>query len=322
MHRPALIISPGVSTRGGAWGNEVRNYSEVLEGDVFTLGDISSWSMKEGRYTIFKRSWLGFLLFLARLVKEHRNYHLTFIEQSPRTRMGTIFIMLILLRLLEPGKCAWRLTMAWLDMSNIQRAMFGYILPRLRLVMAMDKETQAYIEGKTHHNIALFATGINTGQFRELASPSARRFTFLFASAPFESKYFANKGVCILLEAFRDLSVRYGNIDLVLIMRGSQDNAGALLSGYAADHIKIVNRFITDMTEYYRDSHATIFVPTDLEMSRHYPLAVMESIACGRPVVVSNILEIASIVERENCGKVCEPTATSVAHAMEACMKN
>jgi glycosyltransferase involved in cell wall biosynthesis len=52
------------------------------------------------------------------------------------------------------------------------------------------------------------------------------------------------------------------------------------------------------------------------------PLSAVESLACGRPVVTTEVLEIAEIVKEYQCGCVAKPVKEDFISALVECKKN
>jgi len=65
--------------------------------------------------------------------------------------------------------------------------------------------------------------------------------------------------------------------------------------------------------------HASVALATDPAIIRPYPHSLMESLAAGKPVLVSRYIPMADYVEQTGCGKVIEAVdPISILDAVEA----
>jgi len=83
-------------------------------------------------------------------------------------------------------------------------------------------------------------------------------------------------------------------------------------------NVEVINRIVTDINEVYGRSSCTMAPFLDFESHKPAPMAIIESLATGKPVLVSNKVSIANIVDNERCGVVFEP---SIDNAVDAISK-
>lgn len=312
----------------GAWANEINNWSKLLKSDVVTLSTQRPLIRKIKNYLIFKRGMLGIILFFLYIFISQYRYELLSIEASPTYKKG-LFVFLAFFRILKIKDCAWRLSKDWLVkdeniLTNIALKLFGRILPMLKYIFVLDEKTKKYLKEKGIDKNVYFITGVDVNLFKDEPCSSSDSFIFLFGSSPTDIKMIKHKGIMILKQAMKKIILKYDYVKLVLINRGGK-NTNYLKSIFSDlpdkyVEIKYENNSQFDMTNRYREINAAIFIPIDLKYSRNYPFSIMESIACGRPVIVSNNLEISKIVEEQNCGIVTNATWHGIASAMEECM--
>jgi glycosyltransferase involved in cell wall biosynthesis len=76
------------------------------------------------------------------------------------------------------------------------------------------------------------------------------------------------------------------------------------------------------MPGLYRDHHFTIIPYACSNGGKECPNSLVESLACGRPVLISSISPFAYFIEENQCGIVFDPTPASLIVAIEKGMKN
>ena len=151
-------------------------------------------------------------------------------------------------------------------------------------------------------------------------------FRILFASAPTienpKENNFENKGVSLMLVAFKEFC-KYYNAELILIWRNKhlKDLFTKIKELKLEKSVKIYNG-IVNMPRVYAQSHVAIIPYKNLIQSTEMPLSAIESLACGRPVLTSNIPEISELIRINKCGVVFKPEKNSFVTALLECRKN
>src|SRR5207237_6289000 len=72
-----------------------------------------------------------------------------------------------------------------------------------------------------------------------------------------------------------------------------------------------------DMAVHYQQAHATLAPFTDLRRAKRAPNSVVESLACGRPVIVTEAVGLAELIREGRAGIVCGPTGLDLAEALD-----
>lgn len=67
------------------------------------------------------------------------------------------------------------------------------------------------------------------------------------------------------------------------------------------------------MARRYQSAHVTVAPFTDRERCEPAPNSIVESLACGRPVVVTSQVGLANVIQDEGAGLICEPTGDALA---------
>jgi glycosyltransferase involved in cell wall biosynthesis len=141
-------------------------------------------------------------------------------------------------------------------------------------------------------------------------------FTVLFASSPDRAEWMEARGVHLILDAaalrpdmrFRMLWRPWGDSEPVvrrwIAERGLQNVE--LIVGWAAD-----------MPSEYSRAHAVLAPFTDMNRSKPTPNSVVDSLACGRPAVVTDLIGLADLVAESHSGCVVAPTGGSLAESLD-----
>jgi glycosyltransferase involved in cell wall biosynthesis len=72
-----------------------------------------------------------------------------------------------------------------------------------------------------------------------------------------------------------------------------------------------------DMAGHYRGAHVTVAPFTDPERCKPVPNSLIESLACGRPVLLTERTGLAAVVREAQAGLVCPPTGEGLAERLD-----
>ena len=141
-------------------------------------------------------------------------------------------------------------------------------------------------------------------------------FTVLFASSPDRSEWISARGVDQLLIA---ASLR-PNMRFVLSWRPWGDSLHAVRADIERRSLKnvvLLTGFEPDMPSLYQTAHVTAVPFRDLKRCKPAPSSLIESLACGRPVVSTPAVKLSSIVRRAGAGVICEATGSELAESLD-----
>ncbi len=150
--------------------------------------------------------------------------------------------------------------------------------------------------------------------------PSTKKFTILNASCPGKVKYLNERGIYLLLEAdyfLQDTKIKFlwRGGEYTLFRKKTRDKRFR--------NIEIENKIHTDMNFQYAQVHCTIIPYLQLDENlKTMPTSAIESLAAGKPVLVSSKTGIADIIRKEKCGVVFEPTQKDLLRAIEEIKEN
>ena len=167
-----------------------------------------------------------------------------------------------------------------------------YLCANSAVVSTIQKHTPAQI----YHIIP----GIDTTRWSSRPrSSSMSPFKLLMASAPHSRDQFKSKQIYLLLDYIKQTP----DIQLTLIWRGvDTEHMRQLIDRYALqDRVRLIDQEV-DMQQYFDQCHATILLCDQNGVLKNYPHSLMESICCGRPVILSETTELAHMVERQSLG--------------------
>lgn len=141
-------------------------------------------------------------------------------------------------------------------------------------------------------------------------------FTVLFASSPERTDWLDARGLPTILNA---ASLR-PNMRFRLLWRPWGDSLAYVqneIEQRGLQNVDLVVGRVADMSTEYSRSHVTVAPFADLNRCKPMPNSLIESLACGRPVVCSPIVGLAPQVVESGVGVVCEPRGEELAHALD-----
>ena len=169
------------------------------------------------------------------------------------------------------------------------------------------------LKGIATNKIVLIYPGLDLSKFRFM-NLSREKFRILFASAPLFPNHFDGRGVRLLLES----SGLIEDIDLILLWRKrGLGKIKKLLSQHNNNNISLINRTVRDMSLVYDNVSATVAPFTDERTNKSCPNSIIESLASGKPVLVSDKVGISGLIEKEKCGVVFRPDPSGFVRAIE-----
>jgi len=143
-----------------------------------------------------------------------------------------------------------------------------------------------------------------------------RPFTVLFASSPERDDWLEARGVDLLVDAaalrpemrFRLVWRPWGD-SITRVRRWINDRQ---LSNVEL----VVGRFV-NMAEHYQQAHVTVAPFTLPARCKPVPNSLLESLACGRPVVATSAVGLSAVLNESNVGVTCMETAADLAAALD-----
>ncbi len=194
---------------------------------------------------------------------------------------------------------------------------------RRSLLDRVDRFVAEYPAGR----VFLERLGIDRGRVRlifppvDLARFSPRPapdgpFRVLFASSPDDADWLEARGVPLILDAAA-LRPRFR---FRLLWRPWGDSAARVLDGIqqrGLTNVELVVSACRDMAAAYNAAHVCVAPFTDATRCKPAPNSVVESLACGRPVLVTETVGLADLVREGRAGSVCPPSGAALAEHLD-----
>ena len=89
-----------------------------------------------------------------------------------------------------------------------------------------------------------------------------------------------------------------------------------MLSEADSDNIKVIDKILPNIDNVLKDVHSTILCPENWDESKPCPISLIESLACGRPLLASNRVGISNLIEQERCGVTFTPDPAEAENAI------
>jgi glycosyltransferase involved in cell wall biosynthesis len=169
--------------------------------------------------------------------------------------------------------------------------------------------------GIANQRIRLIFPPVDLQKFTPAPAPPGP-FTVLFASSPDQESWLSARGVPQLLDAaaarprmqFRLLWRPWGN---------SPDRVRSWIAERGLTNVELRVGCSSDMPGQYRTAHVTAAPFTDPQRCKPVPNSLIESMACGRPVLMTESVGLAEMVTAANAGRVSAATGDALAEQLD-----
>lgn len=231
------------------------------------------------------------------------------------------------LRYLDPKKCIPIVTSIPFINESVESEI-KKIASKLRGIIVQSKRTKEQLidTGVDHDKLIVMYPLVDVSKFKYSEPPPLNEFRILFASAPnFEVEgedNFGDKGVPLLLESVKEF-IKEEDALLYMVWRGKYNRELYQLINRLdlKDQVKVIDG-VVGMPEMYAKTHVTVIPFSNLWRSPEIPLSAVESLACGRPLVATDIGEIADIVRKYKCGCATKPNKEDFLLSLIECKNN
>ena len=189
-----------------------------------------------------------------------------------------------------------------------------------RVVVSNGRDVQRLTQWGIH-NASVIRPGIALERFFVAAPPaiesnqSSQPFRLFMGSAPWTLPDFQRKGVDSLLAVLRGMP----QLHITFLWRGFlyEDMLARVRAQGLEGRVTVLNERV-DVAAQLRAAHAAILVASDASIIKAYPNSLMEAIACGRPVIISQLIPMSDDIAMHGCGvvvpDVSAPTLESAIH--------
>ncbi len=146
------------------------------------------------------------------------------------------------------------------------------------------------------------------------------KFTILFASSPPKLNMFKSTGTNLLLGVAKELE---NQVDFIFLWRKiGYKKLISKIKKLKIKNVKIINKTIKDMNKIYAMADATIATPLIYHEFKPIPNTIIESMASGKPVLVSNITGIKDLIIKEKCGITFDPNKNDIIKSISKLKKD
>jgi len=174
-------------------------------------------------------------------------------------------------------------------------------LSRLHSIVVPNAIDRELLERHGMANVKVLRPGIDLSRFYVTPASPTSEFVLLAGSSPWTRKQFRTKGVDALLRVAKETPY----LRLVFLWRGvlSREMHDRVDQAGLTDRVEILDEW-TDVNQLLRRVHAAVVLADKPKLVKAYPHSLLEALACGRPVLVSNRIAMADYVQSAKCGLV------------------
>ncbi|NKQ36717.1 MAG: glycosyltransferase [Chloroflexi bacterium] len=174
---------------------------------------------------------------------------------------------------------------------------------RLAAVTVYDERSYGKLRDWGLTNVHLVQSGIDVAKFTHTAVPLTDEIRLLSASAPWTKAQFASKGVAALLEAAQQMP----RLQIIFLWRGMlyEEMMARVAQAGVADRVQVINERV-DVNGILAKVHGTINLASNGALIKAYPHSLLDSLAAGKPVLVSKVIAMSDYVKRVGCGVVVD----------------
>jgi len=184
-------------------------------------------------------------------------------------------------------------------------------LARLRAIVVQSERDREILRqiGIRDEAVRLIRPGIPVEPYRETHGP----FTILFASSPLNAADFLSRGIYLITA----VAALLPEVRFVLIWRTRHlAKLERIVAPAALGNITIISGVVDDMPGVYSGVHATVLPGLEHRSFIPSPRSGLESLAHGKPLLLSHLVSIAPDVTRARAGVAFEPTIAGLKAAI------
>lgn len=175
-------------------------------------------------------------------------------------------------------------------------------LKRVRTIVTPDPRDEALLKSLPDVHYRIIRPGIAVERFTYTPCALDRELVLLVGSAPWIRRQFAEKGIDLLIELAASCPIP---LRLVFLWRGwLVDELKRRVSRRGlTPRVEIINEW-TDVNRILARVHATVVLADSEKLVKAFPHSLMESLAAGKPVLVSACIPMSDYVTQAQCGEV------------------
>jgi glycosyltransferase involved in cell wall biosynthesis len=170
--------------------------------------------------------------------------------------------------------------------------------------------------GIEEKQIQLIFPPVDLWRFAPKGAPTGSPFTVVFASSPDLASWLEARGVPQILDA----AALRPRMQFRLLWRPWGDSLPQVqqwIAQRALQNVDLVVGRFPDMACQYQAAHATLAPFVDMERCKAAPNSLVESLACGRPVITTPHVGLAELIEENRAGIVCDASGADLAESLD-----
>jgi glycosyltransferase involved in cell wall biosynthesis len=190
-------------------------------------------------------------------------------------------------------------------------------LIRLKVIVVQAERDREILRqlGIRNRALRLIRPGIPLARYSAAEGP----FTVLFASSPLSADDFLSRGVYLIARAAALLP----DTRFLLVWRERHlGKLERLLADVGTENVEIINGLVGDMVSVYDRVHATVLPGLEHRSFIPSPRSGLESLAHGKPLLVSYPVALAESIAGSGAGIAFEPTIEGLAAAVRELQRN
>lgn len=175
-------------------------------------------------------------------------------------------------------------------------------LKRVHTIVTPNPRDEVILKSLPGVHYRLIRPGIAVERFKYMPCALDRELVLLVGSAPWISRQFMEKGIDLLMELAASGPIP---LRLVFLWRGWLVDAlkRRVARRGLTSRVEIINAW-TDVNQVLARVHATVVLADSEKLVKAFPHSLMESLAAGKPVLVSACIPMADYVRNAQCGEV------------------
>jgi len=184
-----------------------------------------------------------------------------------------------------------------------QREMACRLAGLARRILVSSPEDEQRLRGWGIEQAQFIPPAIDSSRFSHTPLPPGAPFTLLAGSAPWTTEQFVSKGVDALLEAAQ----RRADLRLIFLWRGVvyEEMMQRVRARGLDDRVRVLNEQV-DVNAALANASAAIVLAARSDVVKAYPHSLLESLAAGKPVLVSRLIPMARWVQQAGLGVVID----------------
>lgn len=175
-------------------------------------------------------------------------------------------------------------------------------LKRVHTIVTPNPRDEALLKALPDVHYRMIRPGIAVERFTHTPCAFDRELVLLVGSAPWIRRQFMEKGIDLLMELAASGSIP---LRLVFLWRGWLIDAlkHRIARCGLTPRVEIVNEWV-DVNRILARVHATVVLADSEKLVKAFPHSLMESLAAGKPVLISACIPMADYVIGAQCGEV------------------